>query len=101
MAADKQRYNQRHPEATKAHKRVAEPQAELKDEQEWRQERYDTSLAELALEMTVNDLRDHFAAAALSGAMANSRLDEKLTIEMIVADCWKAADAMMAQRGRK
>ena len=43
-------------------------------------------------------LREYFAAAALSGAMANSRLDENLTIEMIVEDCWKAADAMMEAR---
>ena len=58
----------------------------------------DATPAEYIASLSGMDLRDYFAAAALSGAMANSRLDENLTIEMIVEDCWKAADAMMEAR---
>ena len=44
--------------------------------------------------------RDMFAAAALTGYLANENTDDSMTIEAAAADAYRYADAMLRERGK-
>jgi len=68
---------------------------EEKLEQEFQEKCKKRAVYETAKELS--DLRDHFAGLAMQGLLASPRLAD-VSFEIISADAYSAADAMLKQR---